>query len=141
MGTRCITNVISEDGETYVSLYRQYDGYPEGHGKELAGWLEGAVIGNGISMGEVRPKFFNGVGDLALRMVTYFKGDHSQSGGFYIVPLDKMWDASYVYTIEAENGYGREGSVSVQVKTYSTEIFSGTVEEFIAWIAVGADSE
>lgn len=104
MGTRCITNVVDDKGEVYVSLYRQYDGYPQGgHGEELANWLNGAVIGNGIRGGEDRPKFFNGIGDLAVRLVTFFKEDHSVPGGFYLIPAASAWNAGvdYIYTVTA----------------------------------------
>ncbi len=35
MGTRSLTILCGRDAEIAV-LYRQYDGYPEGHGRELA---------------------------------------------------------------------------------------------------------
>jgi hypothetical protein len=36
MGTRSLTFTYDRDGEKIMCLYRQYDGYPEGHGKDLA---------------------------------------------------------------------------------------------------------
>ena len=44
MGTRSLTFVY-EDNKPIVNMYRQFDGYPEGHGQELADFLlSGAVI-------------------------------------------------------------------------------------------------
>jgi hypothetical protein len=36
MGTRSLTFTHSTTGENILCLYRQFDGYPEGHGKDLA---------------------------------------------------------------------------------------------------------
>ena len=36
MGTRSLTFTYDRDGEKIMCLYRQYDGYPEGHGTDLA---------------------------------------------------------------------------------------------------------
>lgn len=47
MGTRSLTFVYTEQGDTIVCLYRQYDGYPEGHGKELATILS-TTLSNGM---------------------------------------------------------------------------------------------
>src|SRR5687768_2511369 len=104
MGTRAVTNVVeknSTDGEHYVSLYRQFDGYPNGgHGEELAEFLTGARIGNGIGPKDGNdPKFFNGVGDLAIRLVAHFKQDNL-AGGFYLIPAGTDWGPDYVYTVE-----------------------------------------
>lgn len=51
MGTRSIVTFKSEwDGEEICAIYRQFDGYPEGRGKELANFLDGYRIGNGIAI-------------------------------------------------------------------------------------------
>jgi hypothetical protein len=36
MGTRSLTFTHDDQGTKILCLYRQYDGYPEGHGKDLA---------------------------------------------------------------------------------------------------------
>ena len=33
MGTRSLTFVYDEYGEKIINMYRQYDGYPSGHGR------------------------------------------------------------------------------------------------------------
>lgn len=137
MGTRAITNVVDEKGVSYVSLYRQFDGYPQGgHGEDLANWLKGAVIGNGIRMGAEPRNFFNGVGDLAVRLVTFFKEDHSVAGGFYLVaPAHDKWDVDYTYTVHCDDGYEEEGGVTLEVTSYGgTTLFNGTVEDFYVWM-------
>ena len=50
MGTRSLTFVKEQNGRkvsTYVCMYRQYDGYPSGHGLELAEFL-GSLFGISI---------------------------------------------------------------------------------------------
>lgn len=138
MGTRSVTNVVDEDGDIYVSLYRQYDGYPDGHGKELAEFLKGAEIGNGIGANP-SPGFFNGVGDLACRLVTFFKEDHGTIGNFYLLPPKGDNTQEFNYTVTGINpGFSfndaSNGEVFVKVDSYSSELFSGTVEEFASWV-------
>lgn len=132
MGTRSLTNVVDEKGDVYVSLYRQYDGYPtsDGHGGEIANWLEGAEIGNGIN-GSQGPKFFNGVGDLALRLVTYFRQDHKQIGSFYIIPPGTDWGPDFTYIVRAAVGH----PVELTLKGYNGgTLFQGSVKEFVDWM-------
>ena len=88
MGTRSLTFVYSEtsNGEKatpIINMYRQYDGYPSGHGAELAGFLSGGRLVNGLSgMGKERQ--FNGMGCLAAQMVANFKDG---AGSFYLYPV------------------------------------------------------
>jgi hypothetical protein len=78
MGTRSLTFVYDHE-EPVICLYRQYDGYPEGHGAELAAFLEGFEIVNGF--GQKREKLANGMGCLAAQLVAHFKDGVGQ---FYL---------------------------------------------------------
>ena len=78
MGTRSLTYVY-EGKHPVVCLYRQYDGYPSGHGAELAEFLDGYEIVNGF--GQKRAKLANGMGCLAAQMVAHFK---TEVGNFYL---------------------------------------------------------
>lgn len=139
MGTRAITHVMDNHGDIYVSLYRQFDGYPRGgHGEGLADFLYDAVIGNGIRMDEQRSNFFNGIGDLACRLIAFFKEDHKAIGGLYIVPPSRDNDQEFTYVVTCDSGYDREGGVMVEVINWDTSLFKGTANEFARWIA---DSE
>lgn len=116
MGTRCLTFVY--DGDTpVINMYRQFDGYPSGHGFELAEFLEGFEIVNGY--GEVKPKLANGMGCLAAQMIAHFK---KSVGGFYIHPVTDTdcWQ-DYEYHV-FEN--------RVVVKNPDNVMFSGTFNEF-----------
>jgi len=52
MGTRSLTYIKSEYNteDNIVCIYRQFDGYPTGHGIELANFLNGFKVINGIGM-------------------------------------------------------------------------------------------
>jgi len=69
MGTRSLTFVY-DDAEPVVCMYRQFDGYPEGHGAELAEFLN-TVEGT------------NGMGDVAALLVAHFK---KEPYNFYLHP-------------------------------------------------------
>ena len=88
MGTRSLTYVYQsyKDGagnkvnEPIVCMYRQYDGYLEGHGADLAQFLANGNIVNGIGIGEAEG-VWNGMGCLAASMVAHFK---KEPGNFYL---------------------------------------------------------
>ena len=48
MGTRCLTFVY-DNKLPILNLYRQFDGYPSGHGQELGEFLKNLEITNGIA--------------------------------------------------------------------------------------------
>ena len=88
MGTRSLTYVYdsfkNDNGQKQnvpiVCLYRQYDGYPEGHGAELAQFLVNGNIVNGLGSDE-NESVWNGMGCLAASMVAHFK---KHPGNFYL---------------------------------------------------------
>ena len=122
MGTRSLTYVY--DGETPIMcMYRQFDGYPEGHGQELANFLNELTIGNGIPEYGDLFTFANGMGDLAAQMLVWFK---KTPGGFYIHPIDfnqDCWQESEYHVYENK----------VIVKEPIEVIFEGSWSEFLTW--------
>jgi WYL_2, Sm-like SH3 beta-barrel fold len=88
MGTRSLTYVYQsyKDGvgnkvnEPIICLYRQWDGYPEGHGAELASFLKSGNIVNGLGVGDAEG-VWNGMGCMAAQLVAYFK---KEPGNFYL---------------------------------------------------------
>ena len=117
MGTRSLTFVYDE-GRPVINMYRQFDGYPSGHGRELAEFLlEGKMV-NGIPVGR-NERMFNGMGCLAAQLVSNFKKD---AGGFYLYPMDctDCWQ-EYEYHVYEDK---------VVVKDPTEVIFEGTWEEF-----------
>jgi hypothetical protein len=117
MGTRSLTFVYDGD-KPLINMYRQFDGYPSGHGAELAEFLNGFDIVNGY--GEVKPKLANGMGCLAAQMIANFK---QSVGGFYIhaVTDTDCWQ-DYEYHV-FEN--------RVVVKNPTEVIFEGDYGSFV----------
>ena len=133
MGTRALTFVYDGD-KPIVNLYRQYDGYPTGHGAELAQFLAEFHITNGISSGETR-RTANGMGCLAAQVVAFFK---ESVGGFYIYSVDATeCGQDYEYHV-----YQKDKELRVRVtdrgcnmfglttSDMNKGIFDGTVAEF-----------
>ena len=105
MGTRSLTKVIQtwedESGKKQrkpiTCMYRQYDGYMSGHGVELAEWLSGYTVVNGIPLDKSEP-MFNGMDCLAAQMFAHFKDG---AGGIYCMHPDaKEVFEDYLYEIE-----------------------------------------
>ena len=134
MGTRALTFVYDEYNKPLVNLYRQYDGYPTGHGAELAEFLSDFHITNGISPSETR-RTANGMGCLAAQVVAFFK---ESVGGFYIHSVDATeCGQDYEYHV-----YQKDKELRVRVtdrgcnmfgltmSDTNDSIFDGTVAEF-----------
>jgi hypothetical protein len=66
-------------------MYRQYDGYPEGHGVDLAEFLDDFNVVNGLGANTYPKKTANGCGCLAAQLVQHFKDG---PGGIYLQPGD-----------------------------------------------------
>jgi hypothetical protein len=122
MGTRSLTYVYVED-TPIMCMYRQFDGYPSGHGVELAEFLTQIEMGNGISGSPELFSFANGMGCLAAQMIVNFK---KSPGGFYIYPveLDQACWQEYEYHV-----YEKQ----VIVKNPTEVIFEGSYEEFMSF--------
>ena len=93
MGTRSLTFVYdtykARNGRAVhrpiINLYRQYDGYPQGHGAEIVEFLKQFTLTNGMGAGMPSSRTANGMGCLAAQLVSNFKG--SDAGQFYLYPV------------------------------------------------------
>ena len=116
MGTRCLTFVY--DGNVpVINIYRQFDGYPSGHGHELAQFLNSKTLVNGYK--DKNSAEANGMGCLAAQLIVQLK--HGV-GGIYIYPVastDCFQD--YEYHVYENN---------VIVKDPTAVIFEGTWKQF-----------
>jgi len=97
MGTRSLTVFLDDwNGEEIVVMYKQFDGYPEGYGLDLANYLKDFNIVNGISLAETR-KIANGMGCLAAQVVANFKDG---PGEFYLRAAGtRDCGEEYIYTV------------------------------------------
>lgn len=103
MGTRCLTIIEEEDGQEILVMYRQYDGYPEGHGAELKSFLKGFKVVNGISDPDAK-KTANGAGCLAAQIVAHFK-QKFRLGGIYLHPAGtRDMGEEYLYRVKILHG-------------------------------------
>lgn len=128
MGTRSLTYVHDsykdDKGETVtfplVCMYRQYDGYPSGHGKELAEFLTPFSVGNGISGSPKFGEYANGMSCLAAQMVAHFK---TEVGGIYLHQPKLDQDCWQDYEYHVYDNY-------IVVKNPTEVIFNGDWKEF-----------
>ena len=130
MGTRSLT-VFSDtwEDEEIAVFYRQYDGYPEGHGIDLLNLLKDTYIVNGITNGEKR-KIANGMDCLAAQIVAYFKDG---PGNFYLHSAGtRDVGEEFIYTLYYD---GSNLKIKVQ-DTYDDghDLFDGNIEEYDSWI-------
>jgi hypothetical protein len=114
MGTRSLTYVYEGKKEDwvlpFVCMYRQFDGYPSGHGAELAEFLNSGKIANGMNC-------------LAAQLVVNFKKD---SGGIYLYPPRLKQDCwqEYEYHVWED---------TVRVTDTEEILFEGSWEDFEAF--------
>ena len=88
MGTRCLTFVTNDEGLPIICMYRQMDGYPKGHGVDLAKFLAPIKVVNGLGLNN--ETVANGAGCLAAQIVAHFKDG---PGGIYLHRPNKHMDA------------------------------------------------
>ena len=139
MGTRSLTKVIQtwedktgkKQTQPITTMYRQYDGYMSGHGVELAEWLSGCTLVNGIPAGKSEP-MFNGMDCLAAQMFAHFKDG---AGSIYCMHPDASgcWE-EYVYEISEEDNQIYLTVYEVENGNDVIKIFHGTSEELLTKI-------
>ena len=129
MGTRSLTFVYdtykAKNGRAVhrpvINLYRQYDGYPEGHGAELVEFLKQFTLTNGVNPNETR-KTANGMGCLAAQLVAHFKDG---AGQFYLEPVTaKECGQDYEYHI-----YSNGPTFRVKVVNKGCNMFGLTMSD------------
>lgn len=131
MGTRSLTVVFEPPAEgknrpeqEIAVLYRQYDGYVDGHGHELASFLDGKEIVNGLSGS--RP-VFNGMDCMMASIVAHFK---TEPGGFYLHSAgSRDMGEEYVYEVRQDEN----GETEITVIAYDSEIFRGSPAALLAF--------
>jgi hypothetical protein len=137
MGTRSttlFTETCERKSKNLLAIYRQMDGYPEGHGKDLANILNSFTFVNGLPFGDPR-KLANGPGCAVAQILSELKDG---PGGIYVIPCDKkLYDNDYHYHINFKVEDTMQRKVEVNVKVYSYRgtkpIFRGTLSAFTKW--------
>jgi len=146
MGTRSKTFIVEDieqvEARNYsncIAMYRQYDGYPERHGLELAEFLKPFTIVNGIRLDETR-KIANGLDCLAAQMIAHFKDG---AGNIYLSANKYVDGLNYHYVIYEDEKTLKIQCWSTGYKSYDgsiedkdTLLFEGTPKKFIKWINI-----
>lgn len=126
MGTRSNTLVIDTGYKPeviFVNMYRQMDGYPSGHGKDLAEFLMPFTMVNGMGLRDTR-KIANGVGCLAAQIVAHFK---TGPGHIYLdTPTKKACGNDYTYIVRA-NTFEPGEAIQIEVLEWGKRVFVGGV--------------
>lgn len=148
MGTRSTYRIIetskNRDGKLVrkmlVLVYVQFDGYPEGHPKEIAKWLSTGKVVNGISLLD-KGLIFNGAGCLAAQFVGKMKDG---AGGVYIEPLSSRGhsDEEYLYDIVVNSD--TKSITYICYENYgkrSKKLFEGSPNEFNAFLVKFQEKE
>ena len=141
MGTRSNVSIIDGNREI-CRIYRQFDGYPEGMGLDLAGLCDRKLT-NGIRGGE-KPETYvtsNGMRELAAQIVTGLK-TASPVGNVYLEePNSTIGDwIEYIYVITSREGEypviecrthaPDEPAWPFNLQTESKHVFRGTAKEW-----------
>jgi hypothetical protein len=110
-----------------MCLYRQFDGYPSGHGAELADFLNKIEVGNGILGKPEMGEFANGMGCLAAQLVAHFK---KSVGGFYIHSIESgSGGVDYEYHVYPDK---------IVVTESDEDVFSGSCIDFAEYCKFGS---
>ena len=131
MGTRCVTNFYDSDSkELKATIYRQVDGYPTGHGKELYDWL------NELLATEKLPYKFAYADKLATLFVVEFYnrgnlGIYIKEPGFLASDIEYVYDVFYVQDeqrfeirVTSNWGYFKNLDLDSAIKRYEEKIHS-----------------
>lgn len=68
-----------EPNPIVCSFYRHHDGYPEGHGKDMANWLKGKRLVNGKGADYTIGRDYNGAGCMAVCLMAHIHDEHTES--------------------------------------------------------------
>lgn len=137
MGTRSLTVVRDEFDVEIITMYRQMDGYPTGHGADLLDWGRGGKVVNGIGT-DTPKKAYNGMRCLAAQLVAAFKDG---IGDIYLHPSGtRDVGEEYLYEISPD----KQGRLRLKVTNLSgvyeektdrlipgaTVLYSGLLDKF-----------
>ncbi|OIO62190.1 hypothetical protein AUJ83_03420 [Candidatus Woesearchaeota archaeon CG1_02_33_12] len=139
MSTRALVRFVNKEGKNVATIYKHFDGYPEGFGLDLANFLSDMVIVEGIDLvhrGHVANGFVHkghvadGMECLAAQVVAFFK---QGVGDVYLYPSDTLesdTDVNYVYIIKDKG----DGDILFIVYNGSRVLFSGNPLGLFYWV-------
>ena len=117
----------NDNDKEIVVMYRQFDGYPTGHGQDLKDFLTGFTVVRGFNRTD--GKIANGFDCLAAQIISHFKDG---VGGFYLFPAGARdaWE-EYIYTVYPNPNNRSEIYLKVE-DTYKNGniLYNGAIEDF-----------
>lgn len=137
MGTRSITKIM-EGNQELCRIYRQYDGYPKGHGVELALLCRDMITNGCGGIGTA-----NGMSELAARIICALKTANPDGNIYLEIPRGPVsgW-AEFIYTvrgkekskptIECRTHQDPNGPSLFNPKQNSGIVFNGSADEWLA---------
>jgi len=165
MGTRSSVIVLNENKDKIINLYRQFDGYPEGMGKDIFNVFGNIKLTNGFNSDQEQENCWaNGMEDLAEMVVceiknqcktsTKFNSDTYEKkqdydllgiGNVYLYPVDFENEQSYKYVIypvdyEDENEY-KKVYMSCTSSGEKEPMYDGPMSGFGDWLDSLKDEE
>lgn len=101
MATRA-SIIMKEEGKPILAIYKHWDGYPNGLGKELKDIIDGGKITDGLGSNTKLGQVFNGAGCLFSSIISILK---KQPGDVYITSIDNVGKSGeeYIYEIDVIN--------------------------------------
>lgn len=130
MGTRSTTHIYNGDKKELnklVSIYKQFDGYISGYGKDLFEFLNGFTVLDGYTQDHTKSdkKYANGMDCLGLQLIAHFK-NKNKVGGYYLTSSNDSQEYDYhIYLINN----------SIMLDVYNDSlIFSGSLQDFGSFI-------
>lgn len=135
MGTRSTMKFIRKENNKLtplVNIYRQYDGYIDGVGYELAKWLLDKKIVNGWGISTDVTKIANGVGCLIAQYIKDFK---TEPGNLYITDMDDRQEYNYKVIFDNDKYFSGIYNVDdlITIKVDSFPKFEGTPSELLSF--------
>ena len=135
MGTRSTMKFIRKENNkltSLVSIYRQYDGYIDGVGHELAKYLLSKKIVNGIPINDNSGRIANGFGCLIAQYIRDFK---TEPGNLYITDMDDKEEYNYEVIFDDDKYFDGEYNVDdlITIKVDSYPNFEGKPSELLSF--------
>lgn len=139
MGTRSLTHIHSAGikSDILTTIYRQYDGYPQEHGREVAEFLAPLKVVNGLS-GETNVA--NGMECLAAQFIASFKDGPGQIYVYRAGAKDCGEEYTYhvyqsIKCVFPGSRFGKEfWNIGLCIFEGPDQIFDGSPEDFPAWL-------
>jgi len=130
MSTRSITTFFDTDyagkPERLCTIYRHFDGYPEGHGAELFEFLTTKTVIDGMGAEHTANKYANGAGCLAAQFIQHIKAKYPLGNVYMARPRVQLQGEEYGYEVTVLPN----GCVRVEVRGVNGKLFKGSVAEF-----------